>query len=95
MRTDTGAPLEGANTAAVPLGTTEEENSHGKDGGAGRLQNQSAGANWCLGAAASFRDSFFTVTMAHRYLRLSSGCRNMFRLLLSPKVELRQVGRKH
>ncbi|XP_029686742.1 AFG3-like protein 2 isoform X2 [Takifugu rubripes] len=29
--------------------------------------------------------------MAHRYLRLSSGCRSAFRLLLSPKALVRQV----
>lgn len=89
---DTCFPLEGANTPPL-LGTTEEENSQGKDGGAGRLRNKKTEVVLCLGAVSVFHDYFFAVTMAHRYLRLSSGCRNVFRLLLTPKVVVRQVGR--
>lgn len=49
---DTGSPLEGAKAPPAPPGTTEEETSHGKDGGAGRLQNKNTEADLCLGAAA-------------------------------------------
>lgn len=77
------------------MDTTEEENSHSKDGGAGRLQNQNIEVDLCLRSLASFHASFFTAAMAHRYLRLSPGCGNIFRLLLSPKGLVRQVGAQH
>lgn len=93
VHADTGSTLEGANTPPL-LGTTEEENSNGKDGGAGRLRNKKTEVVLFLGVVSVFHDYFFAVTMAHRYLRLSSGCRNVFRLLLAPKVVVRQVGRK-
>lgn len=72
--------------------TTEEEGGHGKDGGAGRLQKQNSEVDLCLGAVGVL---LFTAMMAHRYLRLSSGCRSVFRLLLSPKGLVRQVGAQH
>lgn len=93
VHADNGSTLEGANTPPL-LGTTEEENSNGKDGGAGRLRNKKTEVVLFLGVVSVFHDYFFAVAMAHRYLRLSSGCRNVFRLLLAPKVVVRQVGRK-
>lgn len=70
--------------------TTEEE--HRKYGGAGRLQKQNSEVDLCLGVVGVL---LFPAMMAHRYLRLSSGCRSAFRLLLSPKALVRQVGAQH
>lgn len=72
--------------------TTEEEGGHGKDGGAGRLQKQRSEVDLRLGPVGVLP---FTAMMAHRYLRLSSGCRSLFRLLLPPTGVARQVGAPH